>query len=221
MLACATIAGAQTRIVVPAGPAPTIDGNMKPTEWRRALVVHTSHAEIYFLHDAAYLYIAIKSKEPGFASVCLSHADTVTVLQGPWAVGFGTYLRSKGEYRLLRGFDWQLRGDGKGAEAAEARKAYVRGWGYLATTLPMNEREKEMQIALSHLQTDPTPIAIIYRPNTGNYWGWPASPQDDCGGPRLLAGIDLQPATFEPATWAKISISRGPASQVPADLSLR
>ena len=130
-------------------------------------------------------------------------------------------MRAGKRYALVAPFDWQLRGNGKGHDQAEARERYVRKHGYVTTTRSMDSTEKEIQIALDRLPANVIPMTILYRPEDGPYYAWPEIPSDDCGSPMLLAGVNASNPTFEPSAWGQLVIKRASVYQVPAELLLQ
>ncbi len=200
---------AQQPLVVPRGPAPTLDGTVDTVEWRGSLVRSVrGGGQVFFRRDDRYLYVGVRSRKPGFAAVCIEHGDTVSLLQAASALGEARFAGTGARRRQVQEFDWQLRGgaDTADARAAEARERFLRQGGWLGTTRAMGATDKEFQIALDRLPPRVVPIQVVYQPDEGKAWSWPMPSPDGCGNPFLMAGINISPVRFRLGAWPRLKV---------------
>jgi len=97
-------------LLVPAAPAPTIDGNFEAGEWDDAVVGEMSGGTpVYVMRDGEALYVAIGGEHLGAINLAIGGPDDVWVLHSSAALGSVRYVTNGSEWDLSHNFDWCCR----------------------------------------------------------------------------------------------------------------
>lgn len=197
----------------PATP-PTIDGTIKPEEWRGARRESFSDgSELFVLRSKGDLYLAIRAKREGLiaANVFVESGGAVTIHHASAALGTATYRKEGNDWRLVRDFSWRCRRFDDGAEARAERDAFFNEESWIASNSRMgapHELEYHLRtpggsfrLAASFLRASDPTVKVF----------WPANLDDDCIKPTPKG---LPPVLhFSPDKW--VTLGSNPAA-IPA-----
>jgi len=203
-------------LTVPQGNPPTLDGVLSPGEWDDAVrQVFSDGGELFLLQNAGYLYLGIHENFKGLTitSVCLEHADGISILHSSGSLGTAIFEREDANWRLTQPFKWSLyQATSDTPSDEQKRKSFLEENGWLANLGSMTTTEEiEYQIAFPD---GPFRIAVAYLlpPNFTSVAWWPAGLADDCRKIELLqANIAESLSTplllqFAPESWAAITV---------------
>jgi hypothetical protein len=181
---------------------PTIDGVVRAAEWSGASRDGlTGGGEVLRLRVRDELYVAVKGKSPGIASLCVGNARRVAVLHASAALGTVVYTL-RGNDRWSRGpqFEWRVRASPRTGPASAAERAtFLAENRWLANSghRPLLVREFRLRLdadrqflGATHLATDSMEIAY-----------WPESMADGCRSANLVRGDAPDTLEFSPLRW--------------------
>ena len=206
----ATSTAQDTTVRVPRGAAPAIDGRLAAGEWDAAARSPLpGGGEVLLMRDGDYLYIGMRAARTGFPSVCVQAGDTVRVLHASAALGTAVYVRDGEAWRLRSPFRWGMRNPALTPEAAAERQAHLREHGWLASTVRMGGREKEMQVPLRFISPGSVRLGLAYFSEEAGgppVTAWPAELADGCAAEQMVRGFDVQELRFDSGRWTRLEL---------------
>ncbi|HMB93469.1 MAG TPA: hypothetical protein VKP65_21635 [Rhodothermales bacterium] len=193
-------------LIIPAAPAPTLDGRIAEGEWAQALQQDLAGGgHLYLQHEGNYLYVAMRGVESGWGHVYVLEDDSLRVLHASAALGMAVYHQDdRKPSQLKREFVWEMRDPGMNPEVQEQRMDYLGKHGWVATTGHMGVPEEiEYQIDKRLLESASV-LAVVYvaTPEAPRYW--PASLQDATLNADLIRGTPPDTQTFDPTGWQQV-----------------
>lgn len=143
----------------------------------------------------------------GLAHVALASPDTIWVLHASAALGSIVYARGPEGWDKVRDPVWELRDPTLSPEASQARLAYLKENGWVATTGRMGrENEVEFLILRNRFGIHDVRLAVVFfpvgPPETLSHW--PKTADDDVADQQLLTSLMPERLHFEPQRWARV-----------------
>ena len=216
-----------TRIEIPKGKPPKLNGSIGNREWKDALQLDCEgESKVYFKHDGTNLYIGIKATPLGVANVYLKDEQGIHVLHASGAIGsvLFTPTTDNSSWQTKDTFDWQLSTFELNPIANKKRTDYLERFGWVAPNgrvgapahwefiiklerLGHSQDKTEANDSTNAFEM-PVKMAICYLDNqTGTtVLRFPLDLKDDCTDTELQSGniADLQ--HFDPDTWATLTL---------------
>lgn len=167
-------------VTVPLGAAVELDGKISPGEWDQAAVyLFEDGSELLLMHADDYLYLAIRSGQPGMivGNIYLQRGDEVSVLHSSAALGTAKFTWQAGVWTRIQNFTWRCRDIGFSETAETKRTEFLQEEGWLAANPRMGTpNELEYKISLTE-EISALAVNILQElePNP-----FPAGLADDC-----------------------------------------
>lgn len=97
-------------LLVPPGPAPTIDGVIADGEWTDATTASLSNGDqAYWQRDEATLYVALDGTELGAVNLVIATPGELWILHSSAALGSSLYVPGESAWEQSHGYSWCCR----------------------------------------------------------------------------------------------------------------
>ena len=198
----------QTRVSVPRGKPPVVDGTISPGEWSSAVIeTFSDGSELLLVRNEGYLYLGIRAntQEMIVGNIFIEHGDEIVILHSSAALGTAAYQKDADRWQQTRGFVWRCRDTGDSEAAQAERDAFLQEEHWLAANSRMGTpNELEFQIEMAN-KTQRMAVNFMRASNPNVKIPWPNDLDDDCVRP-TPGGMPAQ-LRFSPHKWATIDIS--------------
>lgn len=202
---------ARTELVVPFGPAPTLDGKLGDAEWSAAVKVAIgSDVTLRLMHDGARVYFGVARNRAatdfGFACLLVAEPQQIRVMHASAKLGSAIY-RPGADRRYqpqFKTYTWR------------SADEMMHDEGWMGTTVS-DENRTQQELAVSFaalgLPGQPRPLAVGYvhiEPGVAQpvVAVWPAGLDDGVANGQLLAGFNPDSLAFSPQRWMVLQPQR-------------
>ena len=150
----------------PSGSPIILDGRLSVDEWANALQEPLSGGgELLLMAHGQNLFLGVRGPGFGLAHVAMASPDTIWVLHASAALGSIVYARGPEGWDKVRDPVWELRDTTLSPEASQARLAYLKENGWVATTGKMGrENEVEFLIRKDRFGSHDIRLAVVFFP---------------------------------------------------------
>lgn len=183
-----------------------LDGKINQEEWSGAKKHDLpSGGKLYVLQKKETLYLGIKGSRPGWAHVYLNWKDSVKVLHASAALGEQLYAYEKGNWRLQKKFDWEIREFAYNPELIQKQAAYYTKYGWCANNNNTGDKiTLEYKIDLKRFGKGEVRFAALFTPDARSFSYFPPGLKDHTLLENLVSGGSPDSLQFKPLTWIKV-----------------
>lgn len=192
---------------VPQSSAPAIDGTLNSGEWREAAETEFYGGEfLKFNMDEEYLYIGMRGKNGGFASLAILIGDRIKVLHSSTRLITAEYKKDQKGWSLQKEFS-SLKGAKRNAPVNI--QAQIEEFGWAANLVSEGKPEDtEFIISLDSPDRSNIRISLVFFQfkNRIKFASAPVNLNDDSKNMVLIQGVSPQNLNFDPSSWLKIEL---------------
>lgn len=211
LLASLTVLLTPSELVVPKATIPvSIDGVVKPEEWKDALRIDIGSSRwLYLKHDSVNVLVAFQTKDKGLASIHVLDGSSVRVVHASAALGTALYANRDGGWKVAQPFTFACRKTDNSQDAINERLKFFQDHRWIANVWGQGtDGHREFQIDAKLVGQNPIVFAYNGFGPTPKLTSQPAKVDDDGLSERLANGFLDENLKFTGAKWSRLKLAR-------------